>query len=80
MRDRTISAHHVTAAALWTIGLLLITLDMIGVSHTHPLGLLFACAGGVINVRGFLCCLTQREQNAFDLGREVGPLRSVDRR
>lgn len=81
MKDRQFSALHVFAGTLWAVGGLLILATLI--AHQREglaeLGLLLAGAGGVLSVRGMLCHMEQRERTAFEIGRDIGRLHSIDR-
>lgn len=69
---KTISAWHVMAFGLWAIGLVLVVMWMVEGIRTGGLGLMFAGAGGVLNVRVFILEMEDRERRAFDFGRQVG--------
>jgi len=73
---RQISAWHVAAFGLWAIGLVLVVIWMVQGIRTGGLGLLFAGAGGVINIRVFILEMEDRERQAFDFGRQVGAAQS----
>lgn len=70
---KTISAGHVAAFGLWAIGLVLVVAWMVDETmRTGGLGLMFAGAGGVLNIRVFILEMEDRERRAFDFGRQVG--------
>lgn len=70
MHDRTISATTTIAYACWFTGTLLVFLSFFGPLQLAAVGLLIAGAGGVMQIRGFLCALERRERNAFALGKD----------
>jgi hypothetical protein len=70
MEDVTISATATLAYGLWAVGITFVVVQLFDGAPLGQLGLLAAGAGMVLNVRGFICTQCQREQSAFDLGRE----------
>lgn len=78
MQDRTISLHHVSAAALWVLGATLVTIGLMsGVPGLGHLGLMFAGAGGVINIRGFMCRALTDQRETFEIGVEYAELKRI---
>lgn len=70
MQDMTISATKAIAYLLWTIGTGFVAASFFGPLQLAAVGLLLAGAGGVSQMRGYICGLQRRERDAFDLGRD----------
>src|SRR5690349_13905241 len=70
MIDRKISAGKTVAYTLWAAGFLCIAASFVLPLQVAAIGLFLAGAGGVLTIRGYVCALQQREQNAFDIGRD----------
>lgn len=71
--DIHISLSDIAAGACWTLGLVLILFDIWipgGDSGYGRLGLYVAGVGGVLTCRHYSRDLHEREQRAFDLGRD----------
>jgi hypothetical protein len=76
MQDRNVSLTTVCAAVLWALALVLIFLELFTRIETGDLGVVASVGAGVLFVRGFFAELAEREQNAFELGRDsVDPSR-----
>lgn len=81
LSDRSISFTAVLAGAGWIVGVALVVIDLFVAPRLDALGLIAAGAGGVLTIRGFFCTASERERNAFQLGRDsvqgegVTPLR-----
>lgn len=72
MNDLHVSATIGTAVLLWVLGGTLVLLEMMTSIDCGAAGVTIATGAAVFNVRGYFCRLAQREQNAFELGREYG--------
>lgn len=72
MNNRSISVYSALAVLLWTLGAILIVVDMVSNWETGELGLLAAGGGGVLSIRAYFCAFERRERNAFLLGRDYG--------
>ena len=70
MNDLHVSATRVAAVLLWTIGIALAGVNVTVDIDLGALGVIAACGGAVLNVRGYFCRLEDRERNAFELGRD----------
>lgn len=70
MTDHTISTTTVAGYALWLLGAGFVALSFFGPLPLAAIGLLLAGAGGVMQIRGFLCAQERQHRNAFELGRE----------
>jgi hypothetical protein len=78
MHDRTISLHHVSAAALWVVGAALVTIGLLaGIPGLGHIGLMAAGMGGVLNIRGFMCRALTDQRETFELGVEYAELKRV---
>ena len=73
MNDRTVSFTSTLAAGLWIIGALMVGFDMVtDFERLGRVGLMVAMGGATITVRSWMCRMAHREQNAFEVGRDVG--------
>lgn len=70
MEDHTISFNTLFAWSLWTLGILLVAVDLISSVDLDDFGVIAAAAGATLHVRGMICGLGRRERAAYDLGRE----------
>lgn len=71
MFDQSVTILTALAFVLWITGGALVLTGQLGASpHLGQVGLLAAGLGGVINIRGFIDNLTERERNAFEVGRQ----------
>lgn len=69
---RKVNALHMVSLGLWGIGLAMVLFWTFGEVRTGSLGLLFAGAGGVLNIRAFLAEMEERERRAFEVGQQFG--------
>lgn len=79
LHDRTLSfsAHHGAAGVMWVVGLTLVVAFLVTErAGLGALGISCQLIAGTVNIRGFFCEQHQREDVAYNLGREAG-IRSV---
>lgn len=70
MNNRSIPASLAIASVLWAVGLGLIVLGLITKHDFGQLGLAAVCGACTWQVRGYICGLTWREREAFELGKD----------
>lgn len=70
MNDLHVSATIGAAVLLWVLGGTLSVLELFTGIHSGPSGVTIATGAAVLNVRAYFCQFADRQQNAFDLGRD----------
>lgn len=70
MQDVAISGR-VISYALWALGGMTVALSLfVGPPQLASVGVLLAMAGAVLQVRSYICALSSRDREAFDMGRD----------
>lgn len=77
MDDRTMPLLCAIAFGLWLVGLSLALFELIGWVSTGHVGVVIACAGGTLHIRGFVRRLERNAESAFNLGRDYERSRSL---
>ena len=82
MEDRPISVTLVAAVMFWFAAAMLVGLDLwLDSARLGRAGLFCSVAGATVTVRRYACtavqAVTERERNAFELGRDAAGLRSL---
>lgn len=72
MIERNIALHTAVACLLWPAGVILVCVGLVTKWELGQLGIVVCMIAAMLNIRGWFCALTQREREAYEMGREVG--------